>query len=196
MIRVVLLFILIFVLGCSTWAQSLGDVARADRDHAKTAKIITNDDIPSALQAEPSGVAGDLTQELQNMRKILHQICSDPRTNRGRKLSDYDKRDIDSGVKPLRARVNEFETLQNRYKEELAELDKNWEAKLQATWPKGRAATDDDIQRVKALREQYESEKTALRSKAESDLQPYVALQKELESVGKECPEAAKSVPD
>jgi hypothetical protein len=194
MIRAILLLMLAF--GLSLWGQSLGDVARENREHAKATKVITNDDIPGATRTEPSAVAGDLREELQHVRQILHQICSDPRTSHGRKLSDYDKRDIEDGVKPLRARVKEYEGVQKRYKDALAEIDKSWEEKFKASWPSGRPATEEDVDRVKALRRDYESEKTALQSKGESELQGYMVLQKELESVGKECPEAAKTVPD
>ena len=179
------------------WGQSLGDVARASREHTKSAKVITDDDVKSEGPSDvPATNAGDLTQEIDHMRKIFRQICADPRTDHGRKLSDDDKHEMNEGIKPLRVRVNQFEQTEQHYKDALADLDKKYESKFKEIWPTTRPATDEDVEKGKALKQQYEVEKAALLKQGDGELQPYQSLLKQLESVGRECPAAAKTVSD
>ncbi len=188
---------MILALSYSVWAQSLGDVARASREHTKSAKVITDDDVKTEGPSDaPASNSGDLTQEVDHMRKIFRQICADPRTDHGRKLSDDDKRDMNEAVKPLRVRVNQFEQTQQHYKDALADIDKKYEAKFKEIWPTTRPATDDDIEKGKALKQQYELEKASLLKQGDGELLPYQSLMKQLESVGRECPAAAKTITD
>jgi hypothetical protein len=94
----------ILTLAVSSWAQSLGDVARANRERPKqpTAKVVTNEDLKSDDGEKQSGTSGDLEQELDRMRSVFREICSDPKTEHGRKLSDYENQAIADRVKPLR----------------------------------------------------------------------------------------------
>jgi len=189
----------LMVLAVSSWAQSLGEVARATRERPKqpATKVITNEDLkPDPTDENASGPSIDLKQEIEHMRRVFHQICTDPRTQHGSKLSDYDKQEIAEGVKPLRARVKEFERIQKQYKDALAALDADMEAESKKAFPVGRPFNQKDIEKMKSMQEDYESRKAALIKRGESELQGYQAMQKELESVGNECPEAAKTVPD
>jgi len=70
------------------------------------------------------------------------------------------------------------------------------EVEIKKAWPTVRPFTQVDVQRVKTIREEYEARKSSLVKKGESELQGYLALQKDLESIGAECPEAAKTIPD
>ena len=185
-------------LAVTSWAQSLGDVARANREHPKprAAKVITNENLKSDSSEKKSAPSGDLKQELDDVRLVLREICSDPKTEHGRKLSDSDKQSIADAVKPLRARVTEFERIQKGYKDALAALNADMEAEINKAWPTARPFTETDVQRVKFIRQDYEARTASLIKKGESELQGYLTLQKDLESAGTECPEAAKTVPD
>ena len=188
----------ILTLAVSSWAQSLGDVARANRERPKppTAKVVTNEDLKSDDGEKQSGTSGDLEQELDRMRSVFREICSDPKTEHGRKLSDYENQAIADRVKPLRARVDQFERIRKGFKEALAALDNEMQIEIKKAWPTGRPFTQADVQRVKTIREDYDARKSSLIKKGESELQGYLVLQKDLESVGAECPEAAKTIPD
>src|SRR3954469_25464137 len=176
-------------------AQSLGDVAKANRDKPKNSKTktITNEDLPGEKHSRPSS---DMQRELDYMRQVLQGICLDPKTNQGRILSDHDKQSIDDGVKPLRARVNQYERIQKEYKQSFTKLDEDAEIALAAATPKSRPITDEDVQKFKSIRTNYAARRAELQKEAEARLGDYRKLQLELEEVGKECPEAAKTVPD
>jgi hypothetical protein len=192
-----LVLLTILTLAVAGWAQSLGDVARASREHPKqSAKVVTNEDLKSEPSEKQPDVSGDLGQDLDHMRTVLHQICSDPRTNHGRTLSDFDKKQIEEGATPLRARVSHYESIQKHYKDALAELDSDVEARIQKTLPTGRPYTAEDVEQANLIRRDYESRKALLVKKGETDLQGFKALQQQLESVGQECSDAAKMVPD
>jgi chromosome segregation ATPase len=182
-------FAMIIVLS-SLWAQSLGDVARATSNRPKASKVITNDDLATPDRTD------SLQQELDRMRFVLREICADPKTERGRKLSNYDKRSIDEAVKPLRERVNAYERLRNDYKERLDALDKEMEEDSRKKWPKDRPFTEGDIQRRNAMAQDYRSRRAALAAQGENEFAGYREFQLQLESVGNECPEAAKTIPD
>jgi len=188
----------ILSLAISGWAQSLGDVARANRERPKqsSVKVITNDDLKRDSSEKESGTTGDFQQDLDRMRSTFREICSDPKTDQGRKLTEYNKQEIGDRVKPLRARVDEFERIRKGFQEAVAALDNEMEVEIKKAWPTVRPFTQVDVQRVKTIREEYEARKSSLVKKGESELQGYLALQKDLESIGAECPEAAKTIPD
>ena len=176
-------------------AQSLGDVAKANRDKPKNpkTKTITNEDLPGEKRVDTNST---LALELEHVRQVLRGICEDPKTNNGRVLSDYDKQSLDDGVKPLRVRVNEYERIQKEYKQAFKKIEEDTEVALAAATPKGRPFTDEDMQKIKSIRIDYDARRAALQKEAEARLGDYRKLQLELEEVGKECPEAAKTVPD
>src|SRR5256885_8322792 len=111
--------LIVLTLTASGWAQSLGDVVRADRERAKprAAKVVTNDDLSGDAETKEDGNSGSLAAELAYMRKVLRGICSDPKTDHGTRLADEDKQAIDDGVTPLRARMDDFERIQKKYKD-------------------------------------------------------------------------------
>ena len=188
----------ILALAVSSWAQSLGDVARANRERPKqsSVKVITNDDLKRDSSEKESGTTGDFQQALDRMRSTFREICSDPKTDHGRKLTEYNKQEIADRVKPLRARVDEFERIRKGFQEAVAALNNEMEVEIKKAWPTVRPFTQADVQRVKTIREEYEARKSSLVKKGESELQGYLSLQKDLESIGAECPEAAKTIPD
>jgi hypothetical protein len=193
--------IVVLVLFQMCHAQSLGDVAKENREKpkpSKTSKTITNEDLPAEKQGRPSSQfqSRDLQRELDHVRQVLQGICLDPKTNQGRILSDYDKQSLDEGVKPLRARVNEYERIQKEYKQSFAKIEEDTEIALAAATPKGRPITEQDIQKFKSIRADYYARREQLQKEAEARLGDYRKLQLELEEIGKECPEAAKTVPD
>jgi hypothetical protein len=186
---------IILIVAATCCAQSLGDVARANRAKPKpsSAKTITNEDLPGATKTGPPS---DLARELDHIKLVLQEICLDPKTNGGRTLSDYDKQALTGGVKPLRARINDYERIQKEYKQSFAKLDLEMETAMQAAAPKERALNDGDIQKLKGIRSDYEARRAALLQEGEARLSGYRKLQLDLEEIGKECPEAAKTVPD
>src|SRR5512147_2330865 len=123
----------LILLALPVHAQSLGDVVRADRERPRkhAAKVITNDDLRPLHEDPETGMTADLFDELAHMRVVLREICSDPRSDRGRKLSDYDQRSLADAAKPLRARVAAFERMDKDYKDALAALDQSMDANLQ-----------------------------------------------------------------
>ena len=189
----------VLALATSGWAQSLGDLVRADRQRLKprAAKVVTNDDLNGDdADTKEESVSGTLPSELAYMRRVLRGICSDPKTDHGTRLTEEDKQAIDEGVRPLRARVDEFERIQSKYKEALAALDEKLEADIFKIAKTGGPLTERDIQRMKAIRADYDARRAALTINAKAELKDFETLQKDLESVGSECPEAAKTVPD
>src|SRR3982751_2301668 len=193
--RAFLLAVLVFA--AASWAQSLGDVAREKREHTKpAAKVVTNEDLKSETVESQTEVSGDLGQELDRMRMVLHRVCSDPGTDNGRNVGESDKKEIEEAAMPLRVRFSRFEAIQKQYKEALAELDRDVEGRIQKTLPTGRPYTAEDAEQANLIRRDYESRKAVLLKKAAAELQGYKALQRQLESVAKECSEAAKTVPN
>jgi hypothetical protein len=190
--------LVVLTLAVSGRAQSLGDVVRADRERPKprAAKVVTNDNLNGDVDAKEDGNSGSLAAELAYMRKVLRGICSDPRTDHGTKLADEDKQAINDGVTPLRARMDDFERIQKKYKDALAALDEKLEADIFRVAKTGGPLTERDIQRMKSVRADYDTRRAALMMNAKAELKDYETLQKELESVGSECPEAAKTVPN
>ncbi len=185
----------ILLCASASWPQSLGEIARANREQKKqrAAKVITNEDLKHENE---SGLATDVDLELDRMRVVFREVCADPRTEHGNRLSDADRKAIDDGVKPLRARVNAYERVQKQYKDELKALDEQMEMQMAKAWPKDRAFTEQDVERIKALRAEHEVRRLALISRGEGELKGYIELQKQLEAVATECPAAAKTVPD
>lgn len=135
-------------------------------------------------------------KELEHMRTILRGICSDPRTAEGRTLSDTDKAVMAAGIKPLRARVEEFERNRKKYKDALATLDQDFEAKVLKAVNSEKPLTDVDLQRVKSLRQERDARRATLIRQAEGEEQAFRAWQEEVEAVGEECSAAANTVPD
>lgn len=188
------------------WAQSLGDLVRADRERPKThaRKVITNDNLKEpaiASAAEPATEkeqepTDPLQRDLFRLRTILHNICADPQTDNGRTVSAEDKTAMLEGVKPLRVRVQEFERKAKSVKDALAALDQDFEAKILKVIHSAQPLTDADIQRVKALRDEHDARRAALTKQAESEAEAYKAFQEQLGPVADECPAAAASVPD
>jgi hypothetical protein len=171
--------------------QSLGDVARDSRERKKATatKVITDED----LEPKKPGSTSGLDKELDRMRKILLAICDDPKTEHGRNLSDYDKKTITDGVKPLRSAWPS--TRASRKNTRTIWL--KWRRITRRSFRRHFHTTGQpDIDRVKALRLEYEGKKQNLVNRGELDLKDYGAFQKQLESVGEECPLAAKTVPD
>jgi hypothetical protein len=188
----------ILVLAVSGWAQSLGDVARADHErakpHAKT--LFTNDNLPEPTAEDQSEPTDGLQIDLAHVRGILRGICSDPRTQNGHNLSDSDKEALNEAVKPLRVRVNDVEQISSKYKEALATLSEELRAKVVKAVYVEHPLTDADIQKVKSLRQEYDARRAALLQQAQADMAGFQGLQQQLESVGRECPAAAETVPD
>ena len=190
----------------SCWAQSLGDLVRADREKAKphARKVITNDNLndPASVPepAPPAKPVPEPTDPLQRdlfrMRAILQRICADPRTDGGKNLSDDDKTAMNGGVKALRIRVLDFEKLDKKYKDALAALDQDFEAKIVKAVNTGQPFTDADLQRVKNMRLEHDARRAAILQQAEHDKEAYKTFQQDIDSVGNECPAAAASVPD
>lgn len=135
-------------------------------------------------------------KELEHMRAILRGICSDPRTAEGRTLSDTDKAVMAAGIKPLRIRVEEFERNRKKYKDELATLDQEFEAKVLKTVNSAKPLTDADLQRVKSLRQERDARRDSLIRQAQSEEQAFRSWQEQVEAVGEECSAAANTVPD
>ncbi len=184
---------LVLAVGTAGWAQSLGEIARADRERSKphASKVITNDDLRRFHGEEDTGFSPDAYDELLHLRVVLRQICSDPKSDHGRNLSDYDQQSLTDAVQPLRARVSEFERKVQEHKDALAALDREIGAELQKT-----IGAEPDLPRAKSARGELDLRRAALLKDAEIDLKGFTALQKELGSIGKECPEAANTVPD
>jgi hypothetical protein len=118
--------------------QSLGDVARDSRERKKATatKVITDED----LEPKKPGSTSGLDKELDRMRKILLAICDDPKTEHGRNLSDYDKKTITDGVKPLRSAWPSTRASRKKYKDDLAEMETYYEAEFQKTFSHDRPA--------------------------------------------------------
>ena len=135
-------------------------------------------------------------KELEHMRMILRGICSDPRTAQGSTLSETDKAVMIAGIKPLRARVEEFERARKKYKDTLATLDQEFEATVLKTVNSEKPLTDADLQRVKSLRQERDARRASLIRQAESEEKAFRAWQQEVEAVGEECSAAASTVPD
>ena len=188
----------ILVLAASGWAQSLGDVVRADHERAKphAKRLFTNENLEKPATEEQDEATDDLPIDLAHVRGILRGICSDPQTQRGHNLSDSDKEALNEAVKPLRVRVNEFEQISNKYKQELAALDEELRAKVVKAVYIKRPLTEADIQRVASVRQEYDARRAALLQQATADMAGLKVLQQQLESVGRECPAAAETVPD
>ena len=115
-------------------------LARASRESKKAtpAKVFTDEDLEPKKPSSSPGYSGDLGKELDRVRKILRGVGEDAKADHGRDLSDYDKKTIADGVKPLRFRVAEYESTQKKYKDELAEMEKYYEAEFQKTFPHDR----------------------------------------------------------
>src|SRR6476659_6167589 len=95
------LLVVVLMLMGTCCAQSLGDVAKANREKAKNSKTktITNEDLPGEKRVDANST---LALELDHVRQVLRGIGEDAKTNKGRVLSDDDKQSLDDGVKPLR----------------------------------------------------------------------------------------------
>jgi hypothetical protein len=174
-------------------AQSLGDAARENRRQPKqqrATKVFTNDE----LKAE-GGAPDGATQEVDRVRSVFRGICDDPRTDHGRKLSDYDRDKIENAARPVRARANEYEATQRRYKTALADLDKEMETEIAKAWPAGRRYSQADSDRIQSLRQEYGSRRMLLVAQAEGDLRGYEELKKQRDAAWAECPGASRSVP-
>ena len=190
--------IVVLALATSCCAQSLGDVAKQSREQPKkkAAKTITNEDLPSDKKAASTSSAGDQERELEHMKQILEDICDDPKTNRGRTLSDYDKQMMEEGVKPLRVRVDEQKRWHKETKAALDQLEADTEKATADATPKGRPMNDEDIAKFKAIQQDYEAKRTALIKSAEGEQEAWTAFNRRLEEISQACPEAAKTVPD
>lgn len=188
----------VLLLAASCWAQSLGDVVRADHERAKAhaKRLFTNESLEKPASEEQSEPADDLPIDLAHVRGILRGICSDPQTQNGHNLSESDKEALNEAVKPLRIRVNDFEQISNKYKEALAALDEELRAKVVKAVYIKRPLTEADIQRVASVRQEYDRRRAGLLQQAQADLAGFTVLQQQLESVGRECPAAAETVPD
>lgn len=189
------------------WAQSLGDLVRADRDRAKprARRVITNDNLNEVsskdVTIEPTAAAAaeppdGLSPDLHQMKVILRNICADPRTEEGRVLSDDDKQAMLGGIKLLHQRVEEFERMRRKSNDALAALNKDFEAKVVKAVNTGKPFTDADLQRVKALWLEHDVHRATLLRQAEGEMENYKTFQQQVDAVGNECPAAAAGVPD
>jgi hypothetical protein len=192
------LVIVVLALAGTCCAQSLGDVAKQSREQPKkkAAKTFTNEDLPSERQTSPDSAATDQERELEHMKQVLEDICADPRTNRGRTLSDYDKQMMDEGVKPLRVRVDQQKQWHKETKAALDQLEQEAEKSIQAITPKDRPMNDDDMAKFKAIQQDYEAKRDSLLKQTEAQQKEWVMFNRRLEEISAACPEAAKSVPD
>jgi hypothetical protein len=193
------LLVVALMLTASCYAQSLGDVAKQSREQPKkkAAKTITNEDLPSEKKtASTSSGAGDQERELEHMKRVMEDICADPKTNHGRTLSDYDKQMMEDGVKPLRVWVDEQKRWHKEAKAALDELELETEKATAAATPKNRPMNDEDMAKFKAIQADYEAKRAALLKQTEDQQKAWAAFNRRLEEIGQACPEAAKTVPD
>ena len=190
-----------------TWAQSLADLVRADRQQAKphASKVITNDNLhevaTNIVASEPSATVAEepadgLPPDLHRMRVILRNICADPKTESGRNLSYNDKKAMNEGVNALRLRVEEFERIDKKAKQALIALDKDFEAKITNAVNTGHPFDEADLQRVKAIWLEHDTRHAAVIRQGEQEMENYKTFQQQVEAVGGECPAAAASVSD
>ncbi len=193
------LVIVVLALAASCSAQSLGEVAKQSREQPKkkAAKTITNEDLPDEKKTtSTSSTANDQERELERMKQTLEDICADPKTNKGRILSDYDKQMMDEGVKPLRVRVDDYKKWEKEKKAEIEAMELEAEKAIQAATPKGRPMNDEDMAKFKAIQADYEAKRTALFKNAEGQQKNWAEFNRRLEDISEACPEAAKTVPD
>jgi len=193
------LLVVALMLTASCYAQSLGDVAKQSREQPKkkAAKTITNEDLPSEKKtASTSSGAGDQEREFEHMKRVMEDICADPKTNHGRTLSDYDKQMMEDGVKPLRVWVDEQKRWHKEAKAALDELELETEKATAAATPKNRPMNDEDMAKFKAIQADYEAKRAALLRQTEDQQKAWAAFNRRLEEIGQACPEAAKTVPD
>ena len=187
------------MLTASCCAQSLGDVAKQTREQPKkkAAKTITNEDLPGEKK-DPSTASGsgDQERELDHMKRVMEDICADPKTNHGRTLSDYDKQMIEDGVKPLRLWVDEQKRWHKETKAALDQLEADAEKAIAEVTPKGRPMNDEDMAKFKAIQADYEAKRAKLIKSVEGEQKDWVAFNRRLEEIGQACPEAAKTIPD
>lgn len=196
----------ILIFAAPGWAQSLADIARADREREKprARKVITNENLQNFAVEEKSAAekkdepepTDPLQRELYRVRHILRGICADPRTESGSNLSNDDKQAMNEGVKPLRARVQDFELSRKKYNEALAAVDREFEPRIIKAVYTGREFTDADLQRVKALRQEHDARQAALTQQFQREVESFKAMQQQVEAVIDECPAAAAAVPD
>jgi hypothetical protein len=190
-----LILIAVVAFSTSAWSQSLADAARANRERQnqpveKTQKrVFTNDDMQSVAPASSS----EAPPEFDSLRFTFRQICDDPRTEKGQKLSDSDKQSIADFVKPLRARISEHERMQKKYEDDVVVLNREFEKEDAKYWPNGTPLPQATIDKSKQLRKDYDAKKAALEQKADNELKSSKSITKGLEELAKECPAAAKT---
>jgi hypothetical protein len=190
-----LVLLILLSLTVAGWAQSVADAARATRDKAKpiARKTITDDDLTIGGSSSSSGEV-DWQAQLDTMRNVFRRICSDPKTQNGRVLSEQDRGAIDDAVKPLRTRIDGVNAKSKEYKEEFAKLEKEQEAALLGTLPKGDQFTDAERQKITEINSDYDSRRKALKAKVEQELKANEQLKNDVVAVGEECPAAAQTV--
>src|SRR5689334_9803597 len=171
----------VLLLAASCWAQSLGDVVRADHERAKprAKRLFTNESLEKPASEEQSEPTDDLPIDLAHVRGILRGICSDPQTQNGHNLSESDKEALNEAVKPLRLRVNDLEQISNKYKEALRALDGELRAKVVKAGYIRRRRTEADIQRVASVRQEYGRRRAGLLQQAQAGLAGFTVLQQQ-----------------
>lgn len=183
---------LLIALPVSAVSQSVADAARTSRDKQKSQarKTITDDDMAPAPMSSGDG---NWQNELDRMKTVFEQICSDPKTENGRMLGDQDKQAIDEAVKPLRARIEEINRRSKEYKEEFAKLDKEQEAVLLAAASKGEP-TEEDRQKALQMKSEFDTKRSVLKEKVDKQLKENEKLKNDVVEVGTACPAAAATV--
>ncbi len=191
-----LLLLLLFVT-LNVAAQSVADAARANKaTKPASKKVITDDDLSAAKPDSASSAAdnGDWEADLANMRTVFHEVCADPSSHGGRTLNDDHKKKIDDAVQPLRTHIDGVNDKLKVYREAFDQLNKEEEAAVVATAPKDKPFTDEDKQKVVAIRDQFEAKRKTLQAKSADDLKNYEKVKNEMLATATECPEAAKTV--
>jgi hypothetical protein len=174
------------------WTQSVADAARAARENkrASSHKVITNEDIDS----KPTPVGTARNDDWERTRNMLRLICADPASNNGRNLRDADKQALEDTVKPLRARRTEFEGKLNSWKVALKELDEEEEKAIFDVNSKRTSFTEQDRNRVLAIRGEFESRRSFVKKRAGADIDEYERFKAALTATAAECQAAADSV--
>lgn len=153
--------------------QSVADVARASQERhqaAGTRKVVTDDDMPAKPNAEAAaGTTTDTAMhaEMDHLRTVYLDLCSDPAVRRSNQLSPEMKQKLKEAAEPLQKRLQE---ISKRVEQSESEgLSHEEQAEVNAVTPAdGRALTLEERQKVGAIRERY-AEKRSERAGTNSE---------------------------
>jgi hypothetical protein len=184
--------LVLLVSSCALSAQPVAEAARAAREKQKssTRRVITNEDLEPKTAVSRSSWDWDL----ERIRGVLRSICAAPSTSNGRNLSEADKQSLEDAVKPLRVRRMAMEAKLKHWKAAYKELDKEEEKALIAATSKMTSFTEQDRNRIVAIRGEFESRRSLMKTLAQSDVAAYERMKEELTSTAAECQAAADAV--